>query len=58
MSIIFQEDSPDKLKLSDIEQELYDAALDEYNDIFENILNINEKILFDKISLLYLITFG
>ena len=36
-------------KLTEIEQELYDALLDEYNDIFENILIINEKEMFDKI---------
>ena len=37
------------LKLTETEQELYDALLDEYNDIFENILIINEKEMFDKI---------
>ena len=31
------------------EQELFDALLDEYNDIFEHILNISEKNMFDKI---------
>ena len=36
-------------KLTETEQELYDALLDEYNDIFENILIINEKEMFDKI---------
>ena len=36
-------------KLTEPEQELYDALLDEYNDIFENILIINEKEMFDKI---------
>ena len=49
MSSLLIEGSPEKLKLSDLEQELYDAALDEYNDIFENILNINEKTLFEQI---------
>ena len=38
-----------KLKFTESEQELYDAILDEYNDIFENIFNIKENILFDKI---------
>ena len=38
-----------KMKFSESEQELYDAILDEYNDIFENIFNIKEKHLFDKI---------
>ena len=38
-----------KVKFTESEQELYDAILDEYNDIFENILNIKEKNLFDKI---------
>ena len=38
-----------KIKFSESEQELYDAILDEYNDIFENIFNIKEKSLFDKI---------
>ena len=38
-----------KIKFTESEQELYDAILDEYNDIFENILNIKEKNLFDKI---------
>ena len=33
-----------KIKFTESEQELYDAILDEYNDIFENILNIKEKI--------------
>ena len=28
-------------KLTETEQEFYDALLDEYNDIFENILIIN-----------------
>ena len=38
-----------KIKFSDSEQELFDALLDEYNDVFENILNISEKNMFDKI---------
>ena len=38
-----------KIKFTESEQELYDAILDEYNDIFENILNIKEKNIFDKI---------
>ena len=41
--------STQKIKLNESEQELYDALLDEYNDIFENILNISEKTMFDKI---------
>ena len=32
-----------KQKLSETEQELYDAFLDEYNDIFEKILILPEK---------------
>ena len=38
-----------KMNFNDSEQELYDALIDEYNDIFENILNISEKRMFDKI---------
>ena len=38
-----------KIVLNELEQELYDALIDEYNDIFENILIINEKEMFDKI---------
>ena len=38
-----------KIKFTDSEQELYDAILDEYNDIFENIFNFKEKNIFDKI---------
>ena len=41
--------SCDKIKFTESEQELYDAFLDEYNDIFENIFNIKEKHIFDKI---------
>ena len=41
--------SNEKIKFTESEQELYDAILDEYNDIFENILNIKEKNIFDKI---------
>ena len=41
--------SQSQQKLSDTEQELYDAFLDEYNDIFEKILLLPEKNLFDKI---------
>ena len=36
-------------KFSETEQELYDAFLDEYNDIFEKILIIPEKKMFDNI---------
>ena len=32
-----------KQKLSETEQELYDALLDEYNDIFEKIFLMSEK---------------
>ena len=35
--------------LDESEQELFDALIDEYNDIFENILNMHQKNLFDKI---------
>ena len=38
-----------KIKFSESEQELYDVILDEYNDIFENIFNIKENQIFDKI---------
>ena len=38
-----------KQKFSETEQELYDAFLDEYNDIFEKILVLSEKEMFDKI---------
>ena len=38
-----------KAKFTESEQELYDVLLDEYNDIFENIFNIKEKYIFDKI---------
>ena len=36
-------------KFSETEQELYDAFLDEYNDIFEKILILPEKKMFDNI---------
>jgi YgiT-type zinc finger domain-containing protein len=38
-----------EIKFTESEQELYDALLDEYNDIFENIFNLKEKHIFDKI---------
>ena len=38
-----------KIKFNESEQELFDALLDEYNDIFEYILIISEKKMFDKI---------
>ena len=38
-----------KVKFTESEQELYDAILDEYNDIFENIFNLEENTIFDKI---------
>ncbi len=38
-----------KNKFTESEQELYDVLLDEYNDIFEQILNRKEKYIFDKI---------
>lgn len=41
--------SNQNIKFNESEQELFDALLDEYNDIFENILNISEKKMFDKI---------
>ena len=49
MSLILNNDFDEKIILNDLEQELYDALMDEYNDIFENILNISEKSLFDTI---------
>ncbi len=49
MSLILNNDFDEKIVLNDLEQELYDALIDEYNDIFENILNISEKNLFDTI---------
>ena len=45
-------------KLNESEQELYDAVLDEYNDIFENILNISEKNMFDQIIINVTAIFG
>ena len=38
-----------KLEFTELEQELYDVLLDEYNDIFENIFNFEENEIFDKI---------
>ena len=38
-----------KIELNEMEQELYDVVLDEYNDIFENIFNLEENTIFDKI---------
>ena len=49
MSLLLNNDIDKKIILNDLEQELYDALMDEYNDIFENILNISEKNLFDTI---------
>ena len=49
MSLVLNNDIEEKIVLNDLEQELYDALMDEYNDIFENILNISEKNLFDTI---------
>ena len=49
MSLLLNNDMDEKIVLNDLEQELYDALIDEYNDIFENILNISEKNLFDTI---------
>ena len=49
MSLFLNNDIDEKIVLNDLEQELYDALMDEYNDIFENILNISEKNLFDTI---------
>ena len=49
MSLILNNDFDEKIVLNDLEQELYDALIDEYNDIFENIINISEKNLFDTI---------
>ena len=49
MSLLLSKDIDEKIVLNDLEQELYDALIDEYNDLFENILNISEKNLFDTI---------
>ena len=49
MSLLLNNEIDKKIVLNDLEQELYDALMDEYNDIFENILNISEKNLFDTI---------
>ena len=49
MNIFLNNDIDEKIVLNDLEQVLYDALMDEYNDIFENILNISEKNLFDTI---------
>ena len=48
-SILKQE----KKKLTESEQELYDALLDEYNDLFEQILILPEKNFFDKILMVF-----
>ena len=37
------------IQFTELEQELYDVLLDEYNDIFENIFNLEENEIFDKI---------
>ena len=42
-------ESPKKLDFTELEQELYDVLLDEYNDIFEKILNLEESQIFSKI---------
>ena len=42
MSLLLNNEIDEKIVLNDLEQELYDALMDEYNDIFENILNISE----------------
>lgn len=49
MSLLLDNDVKDKIVFNDVEQELFDALLDEYLDAFENILNYNEKNLFDNI---------
>ena len=49
MSLFLANDLDEKIVLNDLEQELYDALIDEYNDLFENILNISEKNFFDTI---------
>ena len=38
-----------KINLTESEQELYDVILDEYNDLFENIFNLNQDEIFNKI---------
>ena len=38
-----------KIEFTELEQELYDVLLDEYNDIFENILNLEKNQIFNKI---------
>ena len=40
---------PQKILFNELEQELYDVLLDEYNDIFEEILNLEEEQIFNKI---------
>ena len=42
-------ESPQKTEFTELEQELYDVLLDEYNDIFEKILNLEEDQIFNKI---------
>ena len=39
------------VKFTKNEQELFDIFLEEYNDIFPNILNLSEKAIFDRIIL-------
>ena len=43
------EQNQKKIEFTELEQELYDVLLDEYNDIFENIFNFEESEIFDKI---------
>ena len=43
------EQNQKKIEFTELEQELYDVLLDEYNDIFENILNLEENQIFNKI---------
>ena len=49
MNLFQNNEIDEKIVLNELEQELYDALMDEYNDIFENILNISEKNFFDTI---------
>ena len=42
-------ESLEKSNFTELEQELYDVLLDEYNDIFEKILNLDEDQIFSKI---------
>ena len=49
MKLFSDKNQKSKVKFNEIEQEVFDALIDEYNDAFENILNLNEKNFFENI---------